>query len=244
MYNEKKSKKQTNVFVTLTVILMTVAVVVAVAGAVAKNVSEAKKESSDTTEAALREDAAKRRHDTEKEVTEPVTEPVTEAPDTTEPPEESAEDVIAENPLPTFTAPVAGSVMKAHSADVPVFSLTMEDYRTHCGVDISAAIGDDVKAAADGKIQDVWADPMMGTCVSVIHSGNAVTVYKNLSDELPEGIEKGASVSAGDVIASVSDSALEEIAEESHLHFEMTVDGVPADPCDYIVFPEEQVYEG
>ena len=79
----------------------------------------------------------------------------------------------------------------------------------------------------------------MGYCVAVIHGGDACTVYKNLAETLPEGIEEGVSVKAGQTIGYVGESAMVEIAEEPHLHFEMTVNGIAVDPLAY--FEEEAV---
>ena len=241
--DKNSETKQNNVFITLLVIIMTVAVVVAVAGAVAKNVSEPKKEekTADTArDAALRED---RVHDAEEEVTLADTEQPTD--DTEEDtaaesgdnaPTDEKEDVFAPESLPDFICPVDGEILKGHSIDVPVFSATMEDYRTHNGIDIYAEAGSEVLASAGGTVRDVWSDPMMGQCVSLSHPGGAVTTYKNLSPEIAEGIEKDAEVSAGQVIGCIGDTALEEVAEESHLHFEMSVDGVSTDPTEYITF--------
>jgi murein DD-endopeptidase MepM/ murein hydrolase activator NlpD len=83
---------------------------------------------------------------------------------------------------------------------------------------------------ADGKVKEVFDDAMMGKCVSVEHEGGVVSIYRNLSEELAAGITAGASVSAGDAIGTVGESALCELAEEPHLHFEMTVNGIPTDP--------------
>lgn len=249
MNNQQKAKKQTNAFVTLLVILMTVAVVVAIAGAVAKNMSSPDKKAEKSTQSQTQDRTALREnmvHDAEDEVTtsekkaeKPTQKEETEEKETekvaeTKPQEESKEDAFAGETLPKFTMPVSGDVQKEYSMEVPVFSLTMEDFRTHNGVDIFAQVGTEVKAAADGVISEVWDDAMMGTSVSVTHSGNAVTTYKNLGDQLPDGIEKGVQVHAGDIIGTVGDTALEEIAEESHLHFEMTVDGVAVNPADYL----------
>lgn len=146
------------------------------------------------------------------------------------------------NALPTFTVPASGAVAKSHSGDAPVFSLTMNDYRPHSGVDISAKLGDDVYAAADGQIGEVWEDPMCGTCMSVKHAGGAVSIYKNLSPEIPDNIAAGVRVSAGEAIASVGESSLVEIADEPHLHYELEIDGVSVDPAEYIAFPTSVDY--
>ena len=167
----------------------------------------------------------------------------TKAPDTTADTEAPKKPTVKEDPLPTFAAPCDGALMAKYSGTTPVFSLTMEDWRTHGGVDLYASAGSDIRACADGVISEVWDDPMMGKCISVEHSGKAVSVYKNLCDELPAGIEKGAAVKCGDVIAAAGESALAEIADEGHLHFEMTVGGKAVDPCDYISFSGDQTYE-
>ena len=81
-------------------------------------------------------------------------------------PEEDAEPVNAKDRLPNFISPLAGMISKSHTVDVPVYSLTMNDYRTHSGVDIVSTAGATVCAAADGIINEIWEDPMMGTCLS------------------------------------------------------------------------------
>lgn len=134
----------------------------------------------------------------------------------------------------SFICPVSGSMIKDYSADIPVFSLTMEDYRVHCGVDISADAGTEVLAAANGTISKVEYDPMMGQTVEITHDGGYVTVYKNLQTKIAEGVEVGASVTAGDVIGYVGDTALVEISESPHLHIEMTKDGENINPLSKI----------
>ncbi len=135
--------------------------------------------------------------------------------------------------VPTLSLPVSGKLIKYHDAKVQVFSQTMNDYRVHLGVDIATAAASPVYAAASGKISKIWKDPMMGYCVAISHSGDAVTIYKNLADTLPSGIEEGVSVKAGQQIASVGESAMLEVAEEPHLHLEMTVGGIQVDPLEY-----------
>lgn len=141
--------------------------------------------------------------------------------------------------VPTLSLPVEGSLLRAHSADIQVFSPTMQDYRIHLGVDLMTAAGAPVLAAADGTIARIWEDPLMGTCVAVQHTGDCRTVYKNLAAELTEGIVAGAKVSRGQRIGTVGDTAQLELAEEPHLHLEVTVGDVQVDPLDY--FPAATV---
>ncbi|MBQ4043313.1 MAG: M23 family metallopeptidase [Clostridia bacterium] len=152
---------------------------------------------------------------------------------------------VAADPLPDFIAPVSGMVSKAYSVDVPVYSLTMEDYRAHTGVDIAASLGTAVRATAAGTVGEIWEDPMMGTCLSVVHSGGAKSVYKNLAPTVADGIAAGAAVKAGTVLGAVGESALAEIAESSHLHYELEIDGVRVNPADFMLLgTEDTAYEG
>lgn len=74
---------------------------------------------------------------------------------------------------------------------------------------------------------------MMGTCVAVTHKDDTVTVYKNLAKELAEGIAAGVTVKQGQQLGSVGDTAVVEMADEPHLHFEVTVGGLAVDPMEH-----------
>ena len=118
--------------------------------------------------------------------------------------------------------------------EVPVFSDTMQDWRVHDGVDIACAVGDTVCAAADGKIGKIWQDPMMGTSLTIVHDGGAVSLYQGLAEEFPAPLKAGDSVTAGQVIASCGATALIECAEPDHIHYSLQIGGVSVDPGEYM----------
>jgi murein DD-endopeptidase MepM/ murein hydrolase activator NlpD len=131
----------------------------------------------------------------------------------------------------TFVAPMtAGNIIKEWSADIPVFSMTMEDYRLHMGIDVAASAGANVYAVADGTVESVEFHPMMGQTVVIVHADGYKSVYQNMQTSVPSGIKAGVTVKAGDKIGSVGDTALIEISEEPHLHFELYKDGVCENP--------------
>ena len=153
------------------------------------------------------------------------------------------------NILPSFVSPLSGTVAKNHDLTTPVYSSTMQEYRVHRGVDIAAELGTPVCAVADGTVKDVYKDPLMGWCVSLSHKGNAESLYCNLSEGVKDSLAVGASVKSGQVIGAVGESALLELADEPHLHFEMKVGGSAVDPLDYIsvsgsASADEENYEG
>ncbi len=180
------------------------------------------------------------------DTTAPVTEKeeeITPTPDTAKPPEPETDaptvtpdtDVSTpvEDRLPSFVLPVSGVLFKKHDPSLQVSSNTMNDYRVHIGVDIVTSESAPVYAAADGKIDKIWEDVRMGYCMAIKHSGDCYTIYKNLAETLPDGIAEGVSVRSGQLIASVGESAMVEIADEPHLHFEMTVADLGVDPLEY-----------
>ncbi len=136
--------------------------------------------------------------------------------------------------LPEFVAPTVGLVTKSHDLDTLVFSKTRDEWRVHHGIDISCKAGAAVMAAADGKVSEITDDPFLGKTIKITHNGGGVTVYANLAPELAEGLEVGSEVKCGQVIGCVGETASTEIADEPHLHFEMTVGGKEVDPMSYI----------
>lgn len=147
-------------------------------------------------------------------------------------PSEDSPTVTPET-VPELALPVSGRLNKNHSVDIQVFSQTLKDYRTHLGIDITTAANAPVCSVADGTVSQIWEDPMMGWCVAVTHRGDCISVYKNLSEVLAEGMNTGVEVKQGQLLGYVGDSAMIEIAEEPHLHLEITVAGLQVDPLEY-----------
>lgn len=198
------------------------------------------------TDAPAREDTGLLWKKEEAESAAPETIPETEKQKTDAPAEETVSAAALPKILPTFRSPIEnGVILRPHSVTVPVFSPTMEDYRTHTGIDITCEAASPVLAAADGKIGNFWYDPMMGYTLSVLHGGDAVTIYQGLAEELPEGITPGESVKAGQIIACSGNTALIECEDEEHLHFMLHIGGVAVDPMEYLALPTmASVYEG
>lgn len=142
---------------------------------------------------------------------------------------------VFDDVLPTVRVrPVNGYIGKEFSEDELIYAPTMNDFRTHDGVDIVGDIGTPVSALADGTVADVYDDPFMGTTVVLKHSGGLVSSYSNLSAELPQEIYVGASVSVGDTIGGIGETALIESAEVPHVHVSIFLDEHAVDPEEYL----------
>ncbi len=193
---------------------------------------------------------AKKNPDPDTTVTDPVqTDPIDEPATLPPPATEDNKPTLNPDVVPELSLPVAGKLTQKHSTDTQVFSPTLQEWRMHLGIDISTAESAPVLAVADGKVQKIWEDPMMGWCVALSHSGECVTVYKNLAKDLAENLAVDKTVKKGELLGYVGNSAMIEIAQEPHLHMEMTVKGLQVDPLEYFsaavikTLSEDTIYE-
>lgn len=128
--------------------------------------------------------------------------------------------------------PVIGRIIFDYSMDKPVYSKTLNDWRTHRGIDIEAALGTPVKATQDGVIDYVKNDPRFGHTVVIKHNKNLQTVYSSLNEKIM--VKKDDKVKKGEVIGSVGNSAPFEVLKPPHLHFEVIINGEYVDPKEYL----------
>ena len=221
---QKRAKINRAIYITAVVLLIAVALIAGVVSAANRAKKDpVEKETGVATETRSPESSTQKPSES------------TPAPESSSEPESTAKnpDASVGNKLPELRLPVSGTVSVFHDPDLQVFSPTMNDYRVHLGVDINTEAGASVCAVADGVVKKIWEDPMMGWCIAVSHSGDAITFYKNLESTLASGVAEGSTVKAGQLLGKVGDSAMIEIAQEPHLHFEMTVGGLQVDPADY-----------
>ncbi|MBQ7903046.1 MAG: M23 family metallopeptidase [Oscillospiraceae bacterium] len=133
---------------------------------------------------------------------------------------------VEETAAQQFVLPVNGKIFFAFSGDELVYNRTLEDWRTHNGVDISAPPNDPVKAGAKGTVKAVYEDGMLGTVVEIDHDGFTAR-YCGLNSST--FVKEGDSVTQGQSIGSVGETPLE-VAEESHIHLEIIKDGKTINP--------------
>jgi len=140
-------------------------------------------------------------------------------------------------PTGDFTRPIeheSAVVTNPYSMDKLIYSLTLDQYMTHCGIDIEAPEDSQVLAIGDGTVTSIYEDDRFGTSIEITHPGKIVSIYSSLSTA--EMVEIGDVVTQGQIIGGVGSTALSESLEPSHLHFEMIKDGAYVNPADYINF--------
>lgn len=143
-----------------------------------------------------------------------------------------AEDVKEEKKELEFCYPVEGEIAKDFSMETLVFSETLQEWTVHQGIDILASRTTVVKASEKGTVSAIKNDPRYGLTVVLEHEDGFKTIYSNLLST--EFVEEGENVEKGDSIGTVGNSAVFEIADEPHLHFEMTKNDSYVDPKLYL----------
>ena len=136
---------------------------------------------------------------------------------------------------PEFTNPIENAqIMKEFASDKLVYSETLKEWITHLGIDIKSEKGTEVKAAEEGTVKAIKNDPRYGLTVIIEHNKNYQTLYANLLTT--EFVSEGEKVKKGQTIGTVGDTAVYEIVDEPHIHFEIIKHGVNQNPVDYIKF--------
>ena len=132
----------------------------------------------------------------------------------------------------SFQRPVEGEIVREFAQENLVYSETLEEWVTHNGIDIKADKTTVVKAAEAGVVKSIKNDPRYGLTIVIEHDDTYQTVYSNLLTS--EFVVEGESVEKGQSIGTVGNSAVFEIADEPHLHFEILKDSIAIDPSIYI----------
>ncbi len=132
-----------------------------------------------------------------------------------------------------FISPVNGAIIKPFSKNELVYSKTMDDWRTHLGVDISCPYGTDVVSAELGEVKKIEYNINYGNTVTM-ECGEYTLIYTSLSSDIY--VNEGERISKGTIIGKTSDSCISEICDEPHFHFEVIKNGEHINPVDIIVF--------
>ncbi len=120
-----------------------------------------------------------------------------------------------------FVLPVGGRVTSGYGTRMhPLLGLA----RFHRGIDLAAATGTPIRAAADGRVVLAGWRGGYGRQVALAHGGGLDTSYSHLSRILARS---GDQVKRGQVIGLVGSSGL---STGPHLHFEATRNGRSIDP--------------
>ena len=187
-----------------------------------QEIQSASSEISKTIEEAKKDDENKEEDKNNQTVATEIEETTTEV---EEPKETPKKELV-------FAYPIEGEKTREFSMENLIYSETLEEWTTHQGLDIKADRTTVVKAAETGTVVAIKNDPRYGLTVIIEHENGFKTVYSNLLTT--EFVTEDEKVEKGQSIGTVGNSAVFEIADEPHLHFEMIKDGEYVDPTVYL----------
>ncbi len=145
---------------------------------------------------------------------------------------EIVENEVVEPKELIFGAPVSGEIIKDFARDTLIYSNTLEEWTIHNGIDIKADKMSVVVASEAGTVESIKNDPRYGLTITIAHENGFKTIYSNLLTT--EFVTENEVVEKGQTIGTVGESSSFEIADESHLHFEMYKDGELVNPTIYL----------
>lgn len=127
-----------------------------------------------------------------------------------------------------FAAPLKGEIQKMYSIDKVIYSKTLEQWKTHDGIDISADEGTEVKSIEKGVVDSVQNDSFYGTTIQIEHKSGYRSVYCNLDENVYVSV--GDSVVKGQKIGKVGNTSVGEYLDSPHLHFMLYLNDESIDP--------------
>ena len=127
-----------------------------------------------------------------------------------------------------FVAPLKGEIQKMYSIDKVIYSKTLEQWKTHDGIDISADEGTEVKSIEKGVVDSVQNDSFYGTTIQIEHKSGYRSVYCNLDENVYVSV--GDSVVKGQKIGKVGNTSVGEYLDSPHLHFMLYLNDESIDP--------------
>ena len=143
-------------------------------------------------------------------------------------------EMLADPVFNTFTGnedmdwPVSGEVVMDFSVERLVYDVTLDQYRTNDNICIAAAVGEQVKASADGIVRSIDNTREMGNSIVIEHGNGWFTTYSQLQNGIL--VNEGDVVNAGQVIGGVGEPSIYSTLLGSHLSFKVVKDDAAVNP--------------
>lgn len=142
------------------------------------------------------------------------------------------QELVADTPLnfsdeDSLALPIIGDVLLDYSMDKAVYHTTMQQYRYNPSLVVAATEGQDITAAADGIVSDVYYDSQTGNTIRFDLGNGYMLTYGQL-DSI--ALNPGDRVSAGDIVGKVAKPTIYYTEEGTNIYYKLTKDGKPIDP--------------
>ncbi|MDE6213227.1 MAG: M23 family metallopeptidase, partial [Lachnospiraceae bacterium] len=123
--------------------------------------------------------------------------------------------------------PIVGDVLINYSMDKTIYFPTLDQYKYNPAIVIAATQGEQICAAADGRVTSVSYDPNTGNTV-VMELGNGYELTYGQLENIT--VSEGSYVNVGDGIGTVATPTKYYSTEGTNVYFKLTKDGEPVNP--------------
>lgn len=133
--------------------------------------------------------------------------------------------------------PVFGNIVSPFDMTTGVYDKTLEQYKVSDSICISAPVGTDVKATAEGMVENIFVDEELGQTVVINHGNGWVSTYSQLEENVSVAV--GDVVKEGQVVGKIAEPSKYGVALGPHLDFKVLKDDTPKDPTEILTQENE-----
>lgn len=146
-------------------------------------------------------------------------------------PSEPTVDTLVFSASDVLEWPIQGNVLLNYSMEQSIYFSTLDQYKYNPAIVISGNVGDEVRAAATGKVTSIKETAQTGTTVTMdIGSG-----YQIICGQLSGvRVEEGKTVNKGELLGYVAEPSKYYVVEGPNVYFQMLKDGKPVNPLEYM----------
>lgn len=131
----------------------------------------------------------------------------------------------------TLAWPASGPVVMSYSMDQTIFFQTLEQYQYNPAMMVSGEVGETIGVSAPGIVTNIEEKAETGTTVTLDMGNGYNAVYGQLTD-VPLSV--GDYVNTGETVGTLAEPTKYFSIEGPNLYFEVTKDGEPVDPLNYM----------
>ncbi len=128
--------------------------------------------------------------------------------------------------------PVFGNIVSNFDITTGVYDKTLEQYKISDSICISSPAGTDVKASAEGIVENIFIDDELGQTVVINHGNGWVSTYSQLEEDVLVAV--GDIIKEGEVLGKVSEPTKYGVALGPHLDFKILKDDTPKNPTEVL----------
>lgn len=133
--------------------------------------------------------------------------------------------------------PVFGNIVSKFDMSTAVYDKTLDQYKVSDSICISAPVGTDVKATAEGIVEQIFVDDEIGQTIVINHGNGWASTYSQLEENVLVGV--GDIVKEGQAIGKIANPSKYGVALGPHLDFKVLKDEQPKDPTEVLTQENE-----